>query len=273
MPKVDADRWSLTVDGMVDRPYTLSYAALLAMPMMERDITMTCVSNEVGGGYVGAARWLGVRLSDVLERAGIRAGADQLFSTAVDGFTISTPLDALRDGRDAMLVVGMNGAPLPATHGYPARLVVPGLYGFVSATKWVTRLSLSTYAKDKAYWTERSWATDAPIKTSARIDTPKPLSSIKAGRTAIGGVAWAQHRGVDAVEVSVDEGPWQKTTLGPDVGVDYWRQWYLPWDARPGRHSLRVRATDRTGAPQVSTRATPFPNGSSGIQEVVVFVQ
>jgi DMSO/TMAO reductase YedYZ molybdopterin-dependent catalytic subunit len=273
VPRVDADRWSLTVDGMVDRPYTLSYAALLAMPMMERDITMTCVSNEVGGGYVGAARWLGVRLSDVLERAGIQAGADQLFSTAVDGFTISTPLDALRDGRDAMLVVGMNGEPLPATHGYPARLVVPGLYGFVSATKWVTRLSLSTYAKDKAYWTERSWATDAPVKTSARIDTPKPLSSIKPGRTAIGGVAWAQHRGVGAVEVSVDEGPWRRTTLGPDVGIDYWRQWYLPWDAEPGRHSLRVRATDRTGTPQVSTRATPFPNGSSGIQEVIVFVQ
>src|SRR6476469_2187446 len=273
VPRVSADRWRLRITGMVEHELTFSYRDLLAMPLIERDITMTCVSNEVGGGYVGAARWLGVRLSDVLERAGIQAGADQLFSTAVDGFTISTPLDALRDGRDAMLVVGMNGAPLPAAHGYPARLVVPGLYGFVSATKWVTRLSLSTYAKDTAYWTERKWATDAPIKTSARIDTPKPLSSIRAGRTAIGGVAWAQHRGVDAVEVSVDEGPWQRTTLGPDVGVDYWRQWYLPWDARPGRHSLRVRATDRTGAPQVSTRATPFPNGSSGIQEVVVFVQ
>jgi DMSO/TMAO reductase YedYZ molybdopterin-dependent catalytic subunit len=272
VPRVDADRWRLRVDGMVDRPYTLSYADLLTLPMMERDITMTCVSNAVGGGYVGAARWLGVRLTDVLDRAGIREGADQLFSTAVDGFTISTPLDVVRDGRDAMLVVGMNGEPLPATHGFPARLVVPGLYGFVGATKWVTRLSLSTYARDKAYWTERNWATDAPIKTSARIDTPRPLSSIKPGRTVIGGVAWAQHRGVRRVEVSVDEGPWRETTLGPDVGIDYWRQWYLPWDAQPGRHSLRVRATDRTGARQVTSRATPFPDGSSGIQDVVVLV-
>jgi DMSO/TMAO reductase YedYZ molybdopterin-dependent catalytic subunit len=273
VPRVDADRWRLSIDGMVDSPYTLSYQELLALPMMERDIAMTCVSNEVGGGYVGAARWLGVRLTDVLGRAGIRDGADQLLSTAVDGFTISTPLDVLRDGRDAMLVVGMNGEPLPATHGYPARLIVPGLYGFVGATKWVTRLTLSTYARDTAYWTERNWATDAPIKISARVDTPRPLSTIPAGRTAIGGVAWAQHRGVRAVEVSVDEGPWRETQLGPDVGTDYWRQWYLPWDAVPGRHGIRVRTTDLAGGRQATERATPFPSGSSGIQEVVVLVR
>jgi DMSO/TMAO reductase YedYZ molybdopterin-dependent catalytic subunit len=272
VPRVDAERWQLRVDGMVDRPFTLSYQQLLALPMVERDITMTCVSNEVGGGYVGSARWLGVRLADVLDRAGVRDGADQLFSTAVDGFTISTPLDAVRDGRDALLVVGMNGEPLPAAHGYPARLVVPGLYGFVSATKWVTRLTLSTYARDTAYWTERKWATDAPVKISARIDTPRPLSTVKAGRTAIGGVAWAQHRGIRDVEVSVDDGPWRRTELGPDVGVDYWRQWYLPWDATPGRHSIRVRTSDLTGGAQLTERATPFPSGSSGVQEVVVFV-
>jgi DMSO/TMAO reductase YedYZ molybdopterin-dependent catalytic subunit len=272
VPRVDADRWRLSVDGLVDRPFTLSHRQLLALPMVERDITMTCVSNEVGGGYVGSARWLGVRLADVLERAGVRVGADQLLSTAVDGFTISTPLDAVRDGRDALLVVGMNGEPLPAAHGYPARLVVPGLYGFVSATKWVTRLTLSTYARDTAYWTQRKWATDAPIKISARIDTPRPLSTVKAGRTAIGGVAWAQHRGVRDVEVSVDDGPWRRTELGPDVGVDYWRQWYLPWDATPGRHSIRVRTSDLAGGRQLTERATPFPSGSSGVQEVVVFV-
>ncbi len=272
VPRVDADRWQLRVDGMVDRPFALSYRQLLALPMVERDITMTCVSNEVGGGYVGSARWLGVRLADVLQRAGVRDGADQLFSTAVDGFTISTPLDAVRDGRDALLVIGMNGEPLPAAHGYPARLVVPGLYGFVSATKWVTRLTLSTYARDTAYWTQRKWATDAPIKISARIDTPRPLSTVKAGPTAIGGVAWAQHRGVRDVEVSVDHGPWRRTQLGPDVGIDYWRQWYLRWDATPGRHSIRVRTSDLAGGRQLSERATPFPSGSSGVQEVVVFV-
>jgi DMSO/TMAO reductase YedYZ molybdopterin-dependent catalytic subunit len=272
VPRVDADRWQLRVDGMVDRPFSLFYRQLLALPMVERDITMTCVSNEVGGGYVGSARWLGVRLADVLQRAGVRDGADQLLSTAVDGFTISTPLDAVRDGRDALLVVGMNGEPLPAAHGYPARLIVPGLYGFVGATKWVTRLTLSTYARDTAYWTQRKWATDAPIKMSARIDTPRPLSTVKAGPTAIGGVAWAQHRGVRDVEVSVDNGPWRRAELGPDVGIDYWRQWYLRWDAMPGRHSIRVRTSDLAGDRQLTERATPFPSGSSGVQQVVVFV-
>jgi len=272
VPRVNADRWQLQIDGMVDRPVTISYRQLMAMPMIERDITLTCVSNEVGGSYVGGARWQGVRLADLLNRAGVRSGADQLLSTAVDGFKIGTPMEVVRDGRDAIIAVGMNGQPLPAIHGFPARIVVPGLYGFVSATKWLTRLTATTYAKDVAYWTERSWATDAPIKMSSRVDTPRPLSTIKAGPTAIGGVAWAQHIGVASVEVSIDGGPWQKARLGPDVGLDYWRQWYLPWDATSGRHAFKVRATDRKGALQLSQRAKPFPNGSSGLQEVVVFV-
>ena len=272
VPRVNADRWKLEIDGMVDKPLTITYRDLMAMPMVERDITLTCVSNEVGGGYVGAARWQGVRLADLLDRVGVQPGADQLLSTAVDGFQIGTPMEVVRDGRDAMIAVGMNGAPLPAIHGFPARMVTPGLYGFVSATKWLARLTATTYAKDVAYWTERDWATDAPIKMSSRVDTPRPLSTIRAGMTAIGGVAWAQRIGIADVEVSIDDGPWQKTTLGPDVGLDYWRQWYLPWKATPGRHAIKVRATDRKGAPQVSQRAKPFPNGSSGIQEVVVFV-
>jgi DMSO/TMAO reductase YedYZ molybdopterin-dependent catalytic subunit len=272
VPRVDVDRWTLEVDGMVERPFSLTFDELAAMPLIERDITMTCVSNEVGGGYVGAARWLGVRLGDVLDRAGVSGSPDQLLSTAVDGFTISTPLEVVRDGRDAMVAIGMNGTQLPEAHGFPARLITPGLYGFVGATKWVTRLTLTTYAAQQAYWTQRQWATDAPIKTSARVDTPRPLSTISAGRTAIGGVAWAQHRGVGKVEVRVDEGPWQQTQLGPDVGIDYWRQWHLPWDAKPGLHRIAVRAVDRSGRPQTSERATPFPNGSSGIQEVVVTV-
>jgi len=273
VPRVSPDRWQLEIDGMVERPMTISYRQLMAMPMIERDITLTCVSNEVGGGYVGAARWQGVRLADLLDRVGVRSSADQLLSTAVDGFQIGTPMEVVRDGRDAMIAVGMNGQPLPAIHGFPARIVTPGLYGFVSATKWLTKLTATTYAKDVSYWTKRDWATDAPIKMSSRVDTPRPLSTIKAGMTAIGGVAWAQQIGIAVVEGSIDGGPWQKSRLGPDVGLDYWRQWYLPWNATSGRHAFRVRATDRKGALQVALRAKPFPNGSSGIQEVVVFVE
>jgi DMSO/TMAO reductase YedYZ molybdopterin-dependent catalytic subunit len=166
----------------------------------------------------------------------------------------------------------MNGEVLPRAHGFPARLVVPGLYGFVGATKWLTRLTLTTYAAEQAYWTRRDWATEAPIKLSSRIDTPRPLSTIKAARHAIGGVAWAQHNGVEQVEVRIDGGPWEKATLGPDGGVDYWRQWYLPWDAKPGSHQLAVRATGKDGTVQTPVRASSFPDGSSGIQQIVVNV-
>lgn len=272
VPRIAKDSWSLQIDGDVRNEVTLSYADLLAMPMVERDITMTCVSNEVGGGYVGAARWQGVRLTDLLDRAGVGTSSDQILSTAVDGFTISTPLAVARDGRDAMVAVGMNGSPLTDVHGFPARLVTPGLYGFVGATKWLTRLTLTTYASQQAYWTQRQWVTDAPIKTSARIDTPAPLSTVKPGRSVIGGVAWAQHRGVGKVEVQIDGGAWQPAQLGPDAGIDYWRQWYLPWDATSGQHTLAVRATDLKGAVQPDRRETPFPSGSSGIQQVVVLV-
>ncbi|MFI5073883.1 MAG: molybdopterin-dependent oxidoreductase [Actinomycetales bacterium] len=272
VPRVSVGSWSLEVDGDVRSPFTLTYDELLALPMIERDITLTCVSNEVGGGYVGAARWLGVRLTDVLDRAGVGTQSDQLLSTAVDGFTISTPLAVVRDGRDAMIAVGMNGEPLTDTHGFPARLVTPGLYGFVGATKWLTKLTLTTYAAQQSYWTQRQWATNAPIKMSARIDTPAPLSTVAPGRTVIGGVAWAQHRGVGKVEVQIDGGAWQPARLGPDAGIDYWRQWFVPWDATSGQHTLAVRATDLTGALQTDQRTTPFPEGSSGIQQVVVIV-
>lgn len=272
LPVIPLDDWRLTVDGDVADPYSLSFDELLDLPMIERDITLTCVSNEVGGQYVGAARWLGVPLADLLDRAGVGDGADQILSTAVDGFTLSTPLVVALDGRDAIVAVGMNGEPLPLEHGFPARLVTPGLYGFVGATKWLTRLTLTTYAEEEAYWTERGWATDAPIKVSSRIDTPRPLSTIDAGRTVIGGVAWAQQRGITRVEVRVDGGAWQEARLGPDAGIDYWRQWYLPWDATPGRHALAVRATSGEGEVQTGVRTTPFPSGSSGIQEIVVTV-
>jgi DMSO/TMAO reductase YedYZ molybdopterin-dependent catalytic subunit len=273
VPVVSTADWMLTVDGDVAHPFTLDFNALLALPMIERDITLTCVSNSVGGPYVGGARWLGVRLTDLLHRAGVGAGADQILSTDVDGMTISTPLALATDGRDAMVAVGMNGAPLPREHGFPARLVIPGLYGFISATKWVTRLTLTTYAAHTAYWTQRGWATDAPIKISSRIDTPRALQQLRAGEIVVGGVAWAQENGgVARVELQVDGGPWQQAHLGPAGGNDYWRQWYARWSATPGPHTLSCRVTDGAGQVQSPARATPFPSGASGIQSIVVTV-
>lgn len=272
-PVVDSDGWTLTIDGDVEREVTITFDELLAMPMVERDITLTCVSNSVGGEYVGSARWLGVPLTDLLDRAGVGAGADQLLSTDFDGMTISTPLALATDGRDALVCVGMNGAPLPRAHGFPVRMVIPGLYGFISATKWLTRLTLTTYDDAEAYWTERDWATDAPIKISARIDTPRALSTVDGGRVVVGGVAWCQGAGgVGQVDVQVDGGPWRPATLGPDGGNDYWRQWYFAWDAVPGSHTVSARVTSGDGEVQTAVRAQPFPAGSSGIQQISVTV-
>jgi DMSO/TMAO reductase YedYZ molybdopterin-dependent catalytic subunit len=272
LPVISLDDWRLSIDGDVEHEVTLTYDDLLALPMIERDITLTCVSNDVGGPYVGGARWLGVPLSDLLDRAGVGRTADQIFSQDVDGMTISTPLEVAMAQKDAMVAVGMNGRPLPQEHGFPARLVIPGLYGFISATKWVTRMTLTTYAETNAYWTDRGWATAAPIKIASRIDTPQSFSTIKGGDTFIGGVAWAQTRGIGKVEVQVDGGAWQEAELGPEVGVDYWRQWYLPWTAKPGDHDLSVRATDLDGEVQTDAKAAPFPNGSSGRQRIIVTV-
>ncbi len=272
LPIISLDDWTLTIDGDVENELTLTYDDLLKMPMIERDITLTCVSNDVGGPYVGGARWLGVPLSDLLDRAKVGRTADQIFSQDVDGMTISTPLELALAEKDAMLAIGMNGEPLPQEHGFPARLVIPGLYGFISATKWVSRLTLTTYDEKKAYWTERGWATDAPIKIASRIDTPRSFSTIDARDTFIGGVAWAQTRGIGKVEVQVDGGAWQEAELGPEVNVDYWRQWYLPWKAETGEHDLSVRATDLDGQVQTAAKAAPFPNGSSGLQRIIVTV-
>ncbi len=271
-PTVSVDGWTLTIDGDVDKELEFTFDELAAMPLIERDITLTCVSNEVGGPYVGGARWLGVRLTDLLEQAGVGDKADQILSTAYDGFTISTPLEVATDGRDAMVAIAMNGEALPRAHGFPVRLITPGIYGFVGSTKWLTKLTLTTYAEQQAYWTERDWATDAPIKVESRIDTPKGLSTIKAGMTAIGGVAWAQQRGIDKIEVRIDGGAWQEAKLGPEVNLDYWRQWYLPWEAKSGSHQLAVRATAKDGETQTAARVTVFPDGATGIQEIVVNV-
>ncbi|MCW2768284.1 MAG: oxidoreductase, molybdopterin binding protein [Nocardioides sp.] len=273
VPIVSIEGWTLTIDGDVERELTFTFDELAAMPLIERDITLTCVSNSVGGKYVGGARWLGVRLTDLLDLAGVGDQADQMFATDVDGMTIGTPLELATDGRDAMIAIGMNGEALPRAHGFPARVVIPGLYGFISATKWVTRITLTTYEKDRSYWTQRRWATDAPIKLSSRIDTPRAFETVKAGQVLIGGMAWAQDLGgVARVEVRIDGGAWQEARLGPDAGNDYWRQWYLPWYAQPGDHALAVRAVNGGGEVQSAVRALPFPEGSSGIQDLQVTV-
>jgi DMSO/TMAO reductase YedYZ molybdopterin-dependent catalytic subunit len=273
VPIVDIDGWSLKIDGMVDHELELTFDDLLELPLVERDITLTCVSNSVGGPYVGGARWLGVRLTDLLEKAGVQKGVDQIFSTDVDGMTIGTPYDLATDGRDAMIAVAMNGEALPREHGYPARMVVPGLYGFISACKWIERITLTTYADQDSYWTKRDWATDAPIKISSRIDTPKVLENIDAGDTFIGGIAWAQQNGgVAKVQVQIDGGAWQDAMLGPSAGNDYWRQWYLPWTAESGSHNLSSRVIDGAGNTQTAARMDPFPEGSSGIQTLIVKV-
>ena len=272
LPQVSPETWTLTIDGMVDRPVELTFAELLKMSLTEADITLVCVSNQVGGTYNGNATWLGVPLAGLLRRAGVRAGADQVLSAATDGMTISTPVAAIMDGRNALLAVGMNGQPLPVAHGFPARMIVPGLYGYVSATKWVTKLTLTTFARQKAYWTQRGYSAQAPVKTESRIDVPKPLSQVKAGRITVAGVAWAPAKGIAKVEVSADNGPWQQATLAASGGIDTWRQWMWGWDARPGLHNLRVRATDNSGATQTPQRAYPVPNGASGWDSVVVTV-
>ena len=275
LPVIDVDTWTLTIDGDVENEVTFTFDDLLGMPLIERDITLTCVSNDIGGPYVSGTRFTGVRLTDLLDRAKVGATADQILSTDVDGMTISTPLDLATDGRDAMIAIAMDGKALPRDHGYPARMVVPGLYGYVSACKWITRMTLTTYAEKTAYWTDRGWATDAPIKLMSRIDTPKPLAKVDAGRTYIGGVAWHQHRGLAGVQVRIDGGEWRDATLGPDAGNDYWRQWYVEWDAGgsgPGQHTLAARAISNDGEVQTAARVTPFPDGATGVQSIVVDV-
>jgi hypothetical protein len=230
------------------------------------------VSDPVEGPYVGNAKWLGASLSALLRQAGIQAGADQLMCTSVDGFTSGTPVQTVMDGRDALLAVAMNGTALPVAHGFPVRMAVPGLYGYVSATKWVTDINVTTFANNFAYWAQRGWSQQAPIKTECRIDVPSGSNQVKAGQTAIAGVAWAQHKGIDAVHVRVDSGPWNQATLAAVPGIDCWRQWVWPWDAPHGSHVIEARATDATGYTQTAFQAPTEPNGASGYPMVSVQV-
>ncbi|MFE5484036.1 molybdopterin-dependent oxidoreductase [Streptomyces sp. NPDC056527] len=278
VPKVNAATWTLRIHGKgVARPRTYTLDQLLARPLVERDITLACVSNEVGGPYVGNARWLGVPLAGLLAECGVRppsrgGKADQLVARSVDGMTLGSPVEAVLDGRDAMLAVGMNGEPLPFDHGFPVRMLVPGLYGYVSACKWIEDIELTTFDAYDPYWVKRDWARRAPVKTQSRIDTPRPFARPAAGTVMVAGVAWAQHRGIDRVEVRVDDGPWQDADLAARHTVDTWRQWSFRWKAAPGGHTVTVRATDGTGAVQTEQRTRTAPDGASGRHSVFVTV-
>jgi DMSO/TMAO reductase YedYZ molybdopterin-dependent catalytic subunit len=272
LPQVAPSTWQLRIHGMVNRELTITFDELLRRPLIEDYITLCCVSNPVAGPYIGNALWLGTSLASLLREAGIKAGADQLICTSVDGFTSGTPVQTVMDGRDALLAVAMNGQPLPVAHGFPARMVVPGLYGYVSATKWVTDINVTTFAANYAYWAQRGWSQQAPIKTESRIDVPTGQNQIQAGRTAVAGVAWAQHKGIEAVEVRVDQGPWNQARLAAVPGIDCWRQWVWDWDATPGNHVIAARATDKTGYTQTAVQEPPEPNGASGYPTVAVTV-
>jgi DMSO/TMAO reductase YedYZ molybdopterin-dependent catalytic subunit len=272
LPQVAPDSWTLRIHGMVEREIELSFDELLRRPLIETVVTLTCVSDPVEGPYVGNARWLGASLASLIREARPRAGADQILATSTDGFTCGTPVQTVLDGRHALLAVAMNGQALPVEHGFPARTVVPGLYGYVSATKWITDIKLTTFAAETAYWAQRGWSPQAVIKTESRIDVPVSGATRRAGRIAVAGVAWAQHRGIDAVHVRVDGGPWNQATLAAVPGIDTWRQWRWYWNATPGTHVIEARATDGTGHTQTALTAPPEPNGATGYPSVQVTI-
>jgi DMSO/TMAO reductase YedYZ molybdopterin-dependent catalytic subunit len=271
-PQVNLEEWRLKVTGLVENPYEITFDELLARPLVERYVTLSCVSNSVGGSLVGHAKWLGVPLSLILDEAGLMPEAEQIVGRSVDGFTVGFPSTIPFDGRDALVAVGMNDEPLPIEHGFPVRLVVAGLYGYVSATKWLSELELTTWDGFDAYWIPRGWAKEAPVKTQSRIDTPRKDSQIAAGPRSIAGVAWAPDRGVDMVEVQIGNGPWERAELSTEISDNSWRQWKLDWDPAPGRYTLRVRATDGEGVTQTDLRQPPAPDGATGHHTIQVTV-
>lgn len=273
VPQVQVDSWKLRIDGMVDNPIELTFDDLLAREQIERHITLSCVSNPVGGDLVGNALWRGVRLKDILEEAGVQDGAEQVVSRSIDGWTCGSPLETIMDGRDAMLAIAMNGEALPAQHGFPVRIVVPGLFGYVSATKWVTDIRLTRWDEFDAYWIPRGWSKEGPVKTMARIDTSRKVKNSD-GTVAVGGVAWAVHRGVSQVQVRFDEGDWLDTELGGVPSNDTWVQWvYRTGDLAPGRYTVEARALDGAGIPQPEERAAVAPNGAQGYHRIALTVE
>jgi DMSO/TMAO reductase YedYZ molybdopterin-dependent catalytic subunit len=278
VPQINPAHWNLRIHGMVDRPITLSYADLLARPLIERWITLACISREVGGdlnNLIGTARFLGAPLADILREAGVQSGADQLVCRSSDGMTIGTPTAVVLDGRDAMLAVGMDGQPLPIEHGFPVRMVVPGLYGYVSACKWIVDIEATTFSRVNAYWVAEGWVQQAPVIVSSRIDTPRSSAQLTRGQpVAVAGVAWDQHVGISTVEVQVDAGPWSPARLAPVPSIDTWQQWVWNWTpTTTGLHTLRVRATDRSGKVQDGANAEPYPGPATGWHTISVNVR
>ena len=270
LPAIEPDAWSLRIHGMVERDLTLTFSDLVARDVTESWITLNCVSNEVGGGLVGNARWSGVRLADLLADLGVDPAADCVLQTSRDGWTCATPIEALTDDRDAMLAVAMNGRPLPIEHGFPVRTVVPGLYGYVSATKWVVDLEVSTFARSQGYWTDKGWSALGPVKIASRIDVPRSGDDVPAGDVRFGGVAWHQHTGIESVEVQVDGGAWERAELGEVPSVDTWVQWAVTLDVPEGDHEVRVRATGRDGQTQTSVVRAPDPDGATGLHTIEI---
>ncbi|WP_040924819.1 molybdopterin-dependent oxidoreductase, partial [Saccharomonospora iraqiensis] len=266
VPRVRPADWSLRIHGMVARELTLTWDDIRARELVERRVTLCCVSNPVGGPYVSTSAFTGVPLADLLAEAGVRPGAQQLFSTSADGWTCGTPIGAVTDrARGALLAVGMNRRPLPLEHGFPARLVVPGLYGYVSATKWVVDLEVTTWDARSAYWRERNWAREAPVKTQSRVDTPREGAEVPVGTVTAAGVAWAQPTGIDRVQVRLDDGPWVDADLAADVSDDTWRMWRADVRVRaPGQHRIACRAVDAAGRVQTGERAPVLPDGATG---------
>ena len=264
VPRVDPVDWRLSITGMVDRPYELTFGELLTMPLVERYVTLACVSNTVGGGLVGNALWLGVPLTEILDRARPQDGATQIVGRSVDGFTVGFPTEAVFDGREALVAVGMNGEPLPFNHGFPARLVVAGLYGYVSATKWLEEIELTTLDAFDAYWIPRGWAKEAPIKLQSRIDVPDNGARVDAGTQVAAGVAWAPNNGISKVELRIDEGPWEEATVSSPLSKNSWVQWRHEFEATGIRQTLTVRATDAAGLTQTEENRPARPDGATG---------
>jgi len=274
LPEVDPSNWTLRIHGMVAKEVVITFDQLLRRPLIEDYVTLCCVSNPVSGPYIGNAKWLGASYASLIREAGPLRGADQLMCTSADGFTSGTPISVVLDGRDSLIAVAMNGTALPVEHGFPARLVVPGLYGYVSACKWVTDIQVTTFAAATAYWAQRGWSQQAPIKTESRIDVPAGGSQVKGGTVTVAGVAWAQHKGIEAVEVRVDGGQWHEANLAAVPDIDTWRQWSWQWaDARPGPHLIEARATDKTGYTQTAVQEDVAPNGATGypMNQVTVY--
>ena len=271
VPTIEPADWSLTLNGLVENPYELSYDEILEMDLVKKDVTLTCVSNEIGGPLVGNAVWSGVPLSEIISKSKPLPEAQQVMCHSVDGFTAGFPIENIFDGRTALLAVGMNGRPLPVIHGFPARLVVAGLYGYVSAVKWIKRIEICTWDGNDGYWIPRGWSKKAPIKISSRIDVPRERK-INSGINAVAGVAWAPLSGVKTVEVSFDSGPWQECNLGVSLSGESWSQWAYKWDAKPGKYEIKVRAIDNNGVIQSSNLASPAPNGAEGYDQISVRV-